>query len=329
MIIVQRLVATGGGDRLENHMLRVGEQLPPAALWIDLLEPTKEEDQHVEELLGIEVPTREDMTGLEPSELLWAENGARYMIARLLTRLDSGTLEMNAVTFILTKNTLVTVRYSQPKSFEMFLHRARKPGGCGNSAEAVMSGLVDSIINRAADMLRDTGSDIDRVSQAVFRETKKTGDRNASFQRTLRLLGQQGDFISKARESFVSLERMLLFLSANFDADHVRKELREAIRTTLRDLQSLEEHATFQTNKIQFLLDATLGLVNLEQNNIIKLFSVMAVIFMPPTLVASVYGMNFEHMPELKWEYGYPLALLLMILVAVAPYFLFRWKNWL
>ncbi len=138
-----------------------------------------------------------------------------------------------------------------------------------------------------------------------------------------------GDLVSKARESLVSIERILLFLSASFEADRVAMELREEVRTTLRDLQSLEEHASFQSSKIQFLLDATLGLVNLEQNNIIKLFSVMAVIFMPPTLVASIYGMNFEHMPELKWEYGYPMALVLMVVVAVAPYLLFRWKNWL
>ncbi|MDQ0392978.1 magnesium transporter CorA family protein [Labrys monachus] len=329
MMIVQRLVSAGSGDKLERHLIEPGEQLPADARWIDLLEPTREEDRHVEELLGIAVPTRDDMVGLEPSELLWTENRARYMIARLLVKPDAGEPEMAAVTFILTDNTLVTVRYSEPKSFDMFLNRATKPGGCGRTAEALLAGLVEAIINRAADMLQEAGSQIDAVSEAVFRETVRPGDRNASLQRTLRLLGRHGDFVSKARESFVSLERMLLFLSANFDADHVAPELREAIGTTLRDLQSLEEHASFQSNKIQFLLDATLGLVNLEQNNIIKLFSVMAVIFMPPTLVASVYGMNFEHMPELKWEYGYPMALGMMVIVAVAPYFLFRWKNWL
>ena len=106
-------------------------------------------------------------------------------------------------------------------------------------------------------------------------------------------------------------------------------ELREQVRSTLRDLQSLEEHASFLSSKIQFLLDATLGLVNLEQNNIIKLFSVMAVVFMPPTLIASVYGMNFKFMPELDWHLGYPMAMGMMVVAAIAPYLFFRWKKWL
>jgi magnesium transporter len=121
----------------------------------------------------------------------------------------------------------------------------------------------------------------------------------------------------------------MLFLAASLRAGKGNKELRDQVRTTLRDLQSLEEHASFQANKIQFLLEATLGLVNLEQNNIIKLFSVMAVVFMPPTLIASIYGMNFKHMPELEWTAGYPIALFLMVLAAVMPYFFFRWKHWL
>jgi magnesium transporter len=251
------------------------------------------------------------------------------MTARLLVKHDVGEPEMTAVTFILKGNTLVTVRYSEPKSFAMFINRATKPGGCGPSADAILSGLVEAIIDRAADVLQEAGSAIDGVSRDVFKEASKPGDRNTTLQRTLRSLGRQGDLISNIRESLVSIERILLYLSANFEENQVPLDLREDIGTALRDLQSLEEHASFQSTKIQFLLDATLGLVNLEQNNIIKLFSVMAVIFMPPTLVASIYGMNFEHMPELKWEYGYPMALVLMVVVAVAPYFLFRWKNWL
>ena len=145
----------------------------------------------------------------------------------------------------------------------------------------------------------------------------------------MRALGRHGDLISKIRESLVSVERVLLFLSVSYRTTRVPLELREEVKTTLRDLQSLEEHATFQSQKIQFLLDATLGLVNLEQNNIIKLFSVMAVIFMPPTLVASIYGMNFKLMPELEWHLGYPMAIAIMVMAGLLPYCLFRWKRWL
>jgi magnesium transporter len=328
MIITHRL-CPDNKDRLLPHLLQPGEKLAGGILWIDLYEPTKEEDEQVEALLGISIPTHEDMDDIEPSELLWTENGTRYMTMRLLIKNDISDPEISAVTFILAGQVLVTVRYCDPRAFSKFVGHATKPGGCGATAEAIMAGLIDAIIERCAELLQNTGDRLDALSRDVFKENVKQGDRNTALQRTLRGLGRHGDVISKLRESLVSIERVLLSFSAGLKAPHIPSELREEVKATLRDLQSLEEHASFQSNKIQFLLDATLGLVNLEQNNIIKLFSVMAVIFMPPTLVASVYGMNFERMPELKWEYGYPMALALMVIVAVAPYFIFRWKNWL
>jgi magnesium transporter len=327
MISYHRL-CPDSNDKLIAQDIKPGEALPDGVQWIDLLDPTREEDEQVEALLGISVPTREDMDDIEPSELLWTENGARYMTARLL-RVSGPEPEITAVTFILAGNTVVTVRYEDLKAFTSYVGHATKPGGCRNSAEGVMAGLVDAVIDRAAEVLRASGEQLDQVSRDVFKERAKGSDRTSTLQNTLRALGRHGDLISKSRESLVSIERVLLSLSSGLKAAHVSSELREEVKSTLRDLQSLEEHASFQSNKIQFLLDATLGLVNLEQNNIIKLFSVMAVIFMPPTLVASIYGMNFQHMPELQWEHGYPIALGLMVVVAVAPYFIFRWKNWL
>ena len=236
---------------------------------------------------------------------------------------------MTSATFIVKDNTLVTVRYEDPKAFAMFAARAAKPGGTGPTAEAVLAGLIETIIDRAAEVLQQTAERIDAISRAVFEKRPSGQRRSADYQETLRSLGRFGDLISKARESLVSIERVLLFLSVSYRATRVPVELRDQVRTTLRDLQSLEEHASFQSSKISFLLDATLGLVNLEQNNIIKLFSVMAVVFMPPTLVASIYGMNFRHMPELDWSFGYPAAIVGMVVAAVAPYVFFRWKRWL
>ena len=299
------------------------EPIPPAALWIDLLAPTREEDHKVERFLGIEVPTREDQQDIEPSELLYAENGARYLTARLLSRADSDEPVLTGVTFILKEHALVTVRYEEPRAFAMFSQKACRPFGCGRTGEEVLAGLIETIMDRAADVLQMVGERIDGLSRSVFEAKSDPGKRNAEYQETLRSLGRWGDLISKQRESLVSIERTLLFLTASYRSTRVSVELREQMRTTLRDLQSLEEHASFQANKIQFLLDATLGLVNLEQNNIIKLFSVMAVVFMPPTLIASIYGMNFKQMPELELSIGYPLALALMVVAAIAPYFFF------
>ena len=314
---------------LDRRVLSDDEPIPRQALWIDLVRPTQDEDRKAERFLGIEVPTREDQQDIEPSELLYAEHGARYLTTRLLTRADDDDPELTGVTFILKDNALVTVRYAEPRAFQMFAVKAARPYGCGRTGEELLASLIETIMDRAADILQLAGERIDSLSRNVFRADTDPGERNAEYQDTLRALGHWGDLISKQRESLVSIERMLLFISASYRANKVDKGLRDQMRTTLRDLQSLEEHATFQANKIQFLLDATLGLVNLEQNNIIKLFSVMAVVFMPPTLIASIYGMNFKQMPELDTSLGYPLALLLMVAAAVAPYFFFRWKRWL
>ncbi|MHB2166038.1 magnesium/cobalt transporter CorA [Alsobacter sp. R-9] len=329
MIIVYCVQATeDAACRFDRRVLASDEPIPADAVWIDLVDPTKEDDQRVERHLGISIPTREDMADIEPSELLYQENGARYLTARVVHQIDVDPT-ITGISFILKDRTMVTVRYADPKAFQMFQTRIARPGGCEATAEAILAGLFETIIDRAADVLQATAARLDRLSDRVFEAKTDPGTRNAEFQDTLRELGRHGDVVSKIRESLVSIERVLLFVSVSYRSARVPIELREQVRTTLRDLQSMEEHATFQSQKIQFLLDATLGLVNLEQNNIIKLFSVMAVIFMPPTLVASIYGMNFKFMPELDWHYGYPMAVGIMVMAGLLPYLFFRWKKWL
>ena len=175
-----------------------------------------------------------------------------------------------------------------------------------------------------------TGENLDKIASAVFRaKGSNQGQRNRIYSDTLSALGREDEKVTELRESMVSIERLLLFLLAEGRAADAPKPVREATKAALRDLQSLEEDAAFKAQKVQFLLDATLGLINLAQNDIIKLFSVLAVIFMPPTVIASIYGMNFKNMPELEWPWGYPLALVLMVCAAVLPYLFFRWKKWL
>jgi magnesium transporter len=318
-----------GTESLDRHVMKMGEAIPDNALWIDLIEPTREEDRMVETHLGIQIPTREEMADIEPSEILYTESNARYMTARVLCHSDAEQPRLANVTFILTDKALVTVRYDEPRSFNMFTARAVKAGGCRHQPEAVLDGLIETIIDRAAEILANVGADIDNLSRSVFEKNSKAPRRVASYRTLLNTLGRKGDLISNTRESMVSVERLLLFLSSSMVRPKKVAGFQAEWRTAIRDVQSIEEHATFLANKIQFLLDATLGLVSIEQNDIIKLFSVMAVVFMPPTLVASIYGMNFKSMPELNWEYGYPMAIVIMLIAAVFPYFIFRWKKWL
>jgi magnesium transporter len=331
MILIHRPATypTGSGESLDRLVWKPGQTIPEDALWIDLVEPTREEDRLVERHLGIEIPTREEMADIEPSEILYREADARYMTARVLCHSETETPRLVDVSFILTDRALVTVRYDEPRSFSMFMSRAVKPGGCRHQPEAVLDGLIETIIDRAAEILGGAGKRIDVLSRTIFENDMRGRRRAAEFRAALKSLGRKGDIISNVRESMVSVERLLLFLSASMPRPARPSGFQAEWRTAIRDVQSIEEHATFLSSKVQFLLDATLGLVTIEQNDIIKLFSVMAVIFLPPTLVASIYGMNFELMPELQWRLGYPWALFLMILAGVLPYVFFRWKRWL
>lgn len=327
MIIVFEPSAVGTG--LDRLVLEYGMPIPASALWIDMLEPTRAEDHLVEAFLKVSIPTREEMSDLEPSEIIYTEDDARYMTARVLCQSDTEQPRLVPVSFILTERALVTVRYDEPRSFVMFTQRACKPSGCGHQPEAVLDGLIEAIIDRAAEILGRVGDQIEDLSRSVFERSSDKLERTGGYQGVIQKLGRQAGLISNVRESMVSMERMLIFLQANYVRPTKRSGFQAEWRMSIRDVQSIEDHATFISSKVQFILNATLGLVSLEQNKIIKIFSVAAVIFLPPTLIASSYGMNFKNMPELSWEVGYPMALAMMVASAFGTYTFFRMKRWL
>jgi magnesium transporter len=303
--------------------------LPESAVWIDMVKPTAEEDRAVERLAGIAVPTREDMQEIEISSRLYIEGGARYMTATLMCHSDTDMPRTTAVTFILAGHRLVTVRYDVPKPFALVEHKLARSCMPGITGEMVLMELVDAVIDRCADILEKVGADVDQVSHDIFEPESERHGHAKQYSQILITIGRKGDLTSKVRESLVSVGRVVTFLSAVMEGVKWSKDMREQLKTMQRDVASLTDHASYLSNKITFVLDAMLGVVNLEQNNIIKLFSVMAVVLMPPTLIASIYGMNFKAMPELEWAHGYPMALAMMLVAAVLPYFLFRWKKWL
>lgn len=302
--------------------------LPQDAVWLDLKTPTPEEDKAVQHLVGIEIPTREDMQEIEISSRLYVEHGARYMTATLMCATDTGSPRTTPVSFILADHRLVTVRYDEPKPFNLVAGKLAR--GCPQNitGENVLLDLLDAIIDRCADILERVAADVDEVSNDIFQPSATRGHA-ANYSKILLTIGKKGDLTSKVRESLVSIGRVISFVAVETDTGRWNKEQKAVFKTMQRDVQSLTDHASYLANKITFTLDAMLGVVNLEQNNIIKLFSVMAVVLMPPTLIASVYGMNFKIMPELNWEHGYPMALLMMVLAAAGPYLFFKWKKWL
>jgi magnesium transporter len=317
------------GTTLERVPIPSGSPLPDNAVWIDLYAPTPEEDKLVEGMLGVAVPTREEMQEIEVSSRLYIENGARYMTATMMCQSDTELPKTTAVTFILSGHRLVTVRYDEPRPFAMITNKLARVCPSTVNGESVLMDLLDAVIDRAADILERVASDVDTVSHQIFEPTARRASATLTHNHIMRAIGRKGDLASKVRESLVSIGRLVLFLANEAEGMKWPKEMRAQLKVMQRDVQSLSDHATYLLNKITFLLDAVLGMVSIEQNNIIKIFSVAAVGLMPPTLIASIYGMNFKKMPELEWTYGYPLAILLMIAAALLPYLYFKWRRWL
>lgn len=317
------------GDMGATVVTDMDGDLPADAVWIDLLSPTRDEELYIERGLGIAVPTRDDMVEIEPSSRLYREGNAIVVIANLLAGVGEATPVSTAVSFVLTPTHLVTIRYAEPKAFAIFAaHVQRSPALCADATMTLIH-LLDAIVDRLADVLEQAAADMDNISRSTFRRgaNKKQRMTNAALQVLLERIGHAQDVVSKSRDSAVSLARLLSFLAFALGKD--KNGTQGHLKSLSRDVASLTDHATYLGGNITFLLDAALGLINIEQNAIIKIFSVAAVIFMPPTLVASIYGMNFEHMKELHLTFGYPMAIGIMVTSAILPYLFFKSRGWL
>lgn len=322
------------GDRLENYELAQGERLPDNIIWVDLISPGISEDKIVEHLTGIAIPTHDDMAEIEESNRFYTENGAQYLTVPILHMVDQDHRELAPITFIIHRKMLITVRYSDPKSISSYLSRAMKPANglitAKANGHAVMLGILEATTNRLADILESVSGKIDAASHSIYRRPANVRPMStADFRHILTQIGAQGSFLSRVRESLAGLGRMLVYLTANLSETTGKKDSRAQIKSLERDVQSLTNYVDFLSNKVTFLLDTIVGLISIEQNAIIKIFSVAAVGFMPPTLVASIYGMNFSFMPELNSPWGYPMALALMVASALIPLYFFRRKGWL
>ena len=302
-------------------------------VWIDLFNGSKDENRLVEQQLDLTLPTMAEMEEIEISSRLYSEDGAEFLTITALSALESDQPHKAPITFIMKGQTLITVRHDEPRSFPAYAARAQRANAVScRTGELVMLGLIETLIDRIADSLERTGDEVDAISAEVFRAQKTNAKGTTrNLQTVIERIGRQGDLLTMFRESLVSMSRLASYHAALDGGAKLgaAKEVRTRLKVIQRDLASLGDHATYLSSKINFLLDATLGLINLEQNQIIKIFSVASVVFLPPTLVASVYGMNFDLMPELHMSFGYPFALVLMVISAVLPYLYFKRRGWL
>jgi len=300
------------------------------ALWIDLVEPSAEEERAVEIALGIDVPTREEMREIESSNRLYEDHGAVYLTTTIGTNLDTELPQSTQVTFILKNGKLVTNRYADPTPFKRFTAYAERHADSCNSDAAVLAGLIESIVNRIADVIERVGADLDAISLAIFTHNTPARQRARArnYQGVLVQIGQAGNLIAKTRESLVSLGRLLAFVQQSTLVT-LSTDVRGRMRTLSRDIIAMSDHASYLGNNTSFILDATLGMVNIDQNNILKIFSVVTVFLLPPSVIGAIYGMNFRYIPGAEEPWGFTAALGLMALSALVPWLLFKRRGWL
>ena len=305
--------------------------IPDDAAWIDLEEPTHEEEELVERCIKVDVPTQAEMAEIEPSSRLYESNGALYMTISTLRGVDEQHPTTTPISFVLAGDRLVTVRYATPKPIRTFENHARRNPDLVRDGQTALVRLLDAIIDRLADEIERVSATMEELSQEIF--TNSQQERRIPVQKLTALLARIGrvqTLLTKIRYSAVTTLRMLSFLGgSNRVHAEDQAEMRHHVASLTTDVTSLSEHASYLVDSLSFLLDASLGLISIEQNAAMKLFSWAAVVFLPPTLIAGIFGMNFHYMPELGWKYGYPISLALMLATAVGPYLYFKKRGWI
>jgi magnesium transporter len=305
---------------LEQIAINAATDLGSEVIWVDLINPTEEERDWLRIAYAQELPTIDDLYEIEASSRFYENEYGLHISSYFLNYADNNPGNISAA-FVFNGDRLFTLREEELAAFRLFRMRGRKGLVNINNSKSILLGLFETKVENLADILERIHADLEETSQQVLGNAE-----NDDMESVLTDLARQEDVNGKVRISMMDLQRMLYLL---LRAGILNAEQSERLRDIIRDSESLIAHSSFLFDKIKFLLDTTLGFINVNQNKIIKIFSVASVMFLPPTMIASVYGMNFELMPELKWHYGYPFGLSLMIISAVLPFWYFRRRGWL
>ena len=298
--------------------------------WIDLVAPTDDDNAEVEAFLGVAVPTREEAQEIETSSRFFTEDGATFLNIALLLGVEKNEPQLSPLSFVIIDQWVVTSRYQESAAFRQFHGHVVNPNSSCHAATSVVIHLTEAIIDQAADVVENVGAGVDGINTDIFgtRGERRAGKaREQKLESFLGNIAYQNDIISKVRESLVTIERMIQYLNSlglEWSDEHGESN---RLQLMARDITSLTDQLSFLSSKTTFLLDATLGLISVEQNDVIRIFTVAATILLPPTLVGTIYGMNFVNIPELGWGFGYPMAIGLMIAAGLVPYWILKKRG--
>jgi len=305
-------------------------ELPPDVVWIDLLRPDERETATTENLTGLAVPSLDEVSEIESSSRLRSQDEALYLSAPLIHRPEPDQPMSTPVGFVLSRDRLITVRFAELPPFASLAERKLAADAPPLTGAGILAELLEAVVDRLADALERSAGELDDLSHRLFRaapEAHRHAVGEADLRVILRRVGHNGDLASKIRDSLLAIGRIVPFV-LTLAADWLPPEVKRRLETLRQDVASLNDYDAHLVNKVQLLLDATLGLINIDQNNIIKVLTIVSVVGVPPTLVASMYGMNFKYMPELEWAWGYPYALAVIALSAIMPLLWFKWRRW-
>jgi len=296
-------------------------------VWFDLLDPTSEDISIVETQTGITLPTREKLSEVATSSRVSETDGVLFLSMPHVVNANAIDDQASPVGYIFSEKVLVTLRFSRLRSFEDVAASLKDKAPA--SAAAVFSALMAQSVDVSADLLENIGSELDALSRRIFPAGKKGHKErsNASLRATLHEVGKAGDRLSHIREYILGLQRIVLFVITT-DPKWIEGMNAAALKSAQSDLMSLGDYEAQLYNKVQFLLDAILGFITTKQNDIFQVLTIVSVAGIPPTLIASIYGMNFKNMPELNWSWGYPYALVLIIVSTILPLIWFKWRGW-
>ncbi len=305
-----------------------GGELPDGP-WIDLLSPTAEETALLEAQTGLDVASRDQLAEIESSSRLSERDGVLYLSIPVVIDHPRGMAVTSQIGIVLSEQRLVTIRFGEVPGFAAYVqsltsHPAHSPA-------AVFVGFLEALVDRTADQLERVRDDMDTASNRIFLQhsgARGPSQDNRELREALQKVSLTGDFVSRLHDTLLVVGRIVGYVGSIGPA-WFPTALRPRMKTLRQDIASLKEFDGHLSQKVQFLLDAILGFINIAQNHIIKVLAVVGTVGVPPTLIASIYGMNFEAMPELKFVYGYPVALGAIVLSAVLPLLWFKRKGWL
>lgn len=308
--------------RLREHRLGdelLNQKVPPEIGWVDAQDTSDEERDRLEELLHTELPESDDVEEIEASARYFIDSSGIHVHSLFITQ-SEGRMDTTTVAFILQTERLITVRECELADFRLLRMRARRSHVEARTARHLLLTIFEQKVENLADAIEDIHHELEKISHRVLEEM------DTDLEGAIDDLAEMEDNNGKIRLCLMDTQRSISFLQRHLRETQAAQDM---IPDIIRDIDTLMSHTTFLFDKINFLMGTTQGFINIEQNKIIKIFSIAAVVFLPPTLVASLYGMNFRHMPELDWTLGYPMAIGLMILAGMAPYVYFKRKGWL